>query len=142
MNETEVTGSINEVQLAYSKMTEHSKKAELDSFLSYYNDSPYFLSISADGKMSNFNEFKRLCTDYYSGLKEQSIVTLQENIQVLDESTVILAWTGNITANFKNGDIIKMNNYSITSVFKKIEGNWKVVHDHESALPPEIIRQN
>jgi ketosteroid isomerase-like protein len=122
-------------------MTEHSKKAQVDSFLSYFADSPYFLSISADGKMSELDEFRKLCGGYYSRLKEQSVVTLQEKVQVLDKSTVILAWTGSITAYFKNGDIIEMANYTITSVFRKFGGEWKVIHDHESALPPVIIRE-
>jgi hypothetical protein len=39
----------------------------------------------------------------------------------------------------KNGDsIIIMNNYSITNVFKKINGTWKIIHSHESSLPPNI----
>jgi ketosteroid isomerase-like protein len=35
---------------------------------------------------------------------------------------------------------MKMNNYSITSIFRKIDNNWKIIHAHESALPPEIIK--
>ena len=141
MTEAESNNIIKDVKDSYDKMTEYSKKAQLDSFLSYYDDSPYFLSISADGKMSNYEEFKNACGEYYNSLKEQRVITTQEKFQVLDETLVIVGWTGNIIANFKNGDIVKMNNYSITSVFKKIDGRWKVIHDHESALPPEIIKR-
>jgi ketosteroid isomerase-like protein len=141
MAEAESNNIIKDVKDSYDKITEYSKKAQLDSFLSYYDDSPYFLSVSADGKMSNYEEFKNACGEYYNSLKEQRIITTQEKFQVLDETLVIVGWTGNIIANFKNGDIVKMNNYSITSVFKKIDGRWKVIHDHESALPPEIIKR-
>jgi ketosteroid isomerase-like protein len=141
MTEAASNDIIKDVKDSYDKITEYSKKAQLDSFLSYYDDSPYFLSVSADGKMSNYEEFKNACGEYYNSLKEQRIITTQEKFQVLDETLVIVGWTGNIIANFKNGDIVKMNNYSITSVFKKIDGRWKVIHDHESALPPEIIKR-
>ena len=53
MTETNSDNIIKEVKYSYDKITEYSQKAQLDSFLSYYDDSPYFLSISADGKMEN-----------------------------------------------------------------------------------------
>jgi len=140
MTQAESDRIINEVKNAYNKITEHSQKAQLDSFLSYYDNSPYFLSISADGKMNNCKEFKKTCSEYYTLLREQSIITTREQFQLLDKNIVIVGWTGNIIANFKNGDIVKMNNYSITSVFKKIDEKWKIIHDHESALPPDIIK--
>jgi ketosteroid isomerase-like protein len=35
-----------------------------------------------------------------------------------------------------------MNNYGITNVFKKTDGQWKIIHSHESSLPPVIIKKN
>jgi hypothetical protein len=63
-----------------------------------------------------------------------------EKFHVVDTNLVILGWTGDIIAQFKSGDTMKMSNYSVTSVFKKIDSKWKVIHSHESALPPEIIK--
>ena len=60
---------------------------------------------------------------------------------VIDPNFVVLGWTGNIVAQFRNGDIMNMNNYSITSLFKKIDNKWKVIHSHESVLPPDIIKK-
>ncbi len=59
-------------------------------------------------------------------------------MNVLMKSLAIAGWTGNIVAQFKNGDSMIMNNYSITNVLKKIDGEWKIIHSHESALPPVI----
>ena len=141
MTEAESENIADDVKNIYYKITEHSKKAHLDSFLSFYDDSPNFLSISADGKMSNYDEFKRACSQYYSSIKEQAIVTTREKFNVLDKNLVVVSWTGNIIASFKNGDVAKMINYSITSLFKKVDGEWKIIYDHESALPPEIIKE-
>ena len=132
---------IAEVKSVFDKITEYSEKAQVDSFLSCYADSPDFLHFSSDGKMRNYEEFKKICTEYYTSLKEQKIITTQEKFHVLDTNLVISGWTGNIIAQFKNGDTRKMDNYSITMVFKKIDGRWKVIHSHESALPPEIIKK-
>jgi len=35
---------------------------------------------------------------------------------------------------------MKMKNYGVTFVFKKIDNQWKVIHSHESSLPPEILK--
>jgi len=141
MTEAETQDIEKNVKGILNKMTEYSERAQSDLFLCCYDNSPTFLHFSSDGKMRNYEEFKKICTEYYNTLKEQKIMTIQEKIQVIDADLVVVGWTGNIVARFKNGDIMKMNNYSITSVFKKIDNKWKVIHAHESALPPEIIKQ-
>ena len=141
MTEAESNQIIKEVKSTSDKLTEYSEKAQLDSFLSCYADLPDFLHFSSDGKMRNYEEFKKICTVYYDSLKEQKVITNQEKFHVLDTNLVISGWTGNIIAQFKNGDEMKMDNYSITSLFKKIDGKWKIIHSHESALPPEIIKK-
>ena len=142
MNETEIERTISAVKECYGRMTECSSKAELANFLSYYDNSPYFMSLTADGKMNNYEEFESGCAEYYNALKEQKLTTIKERFQVLDEKLVIVGWTGHIVATFKKGDSLIMNNYTITSVFKKINEQWKVIHDHESAPPPQLVKKN
>ncbi len=36
---------------------------------------------------------------------------------------------------------MKMKNYAVTSIFGKLNNEWKVIHSHESALPPEIVKK-
>ena len=141
MTEAESKQIIKEVKGIFDKIFEYSQSAQLDSFLICYDNSPTFLHISSDGKMRNYEEFKNISAEYYKSLQEQKISTTQETFQILNADFVILAWTGNIIAQFKNGNTMKMNNYSITSVFQKIDNKWKVIHSHESSLPPEIIKK-
>ncbi|MFI5187156.1 MAG: nuclear transport factor 2 family protein [Chitinophagales bacterium] len=141
MTDAETSDIAKNVKDIYGKMTEYSEGAQLDSFLSYYDNSPAFLHISSDGKMRNYAEFKKICTEYYTTLKRQKVSTIMEKYNVMDPNFVIVGWTGTIIAEFKNGDIMNMNNYSITNMFKKIDGKWKIIHSHESALPPEIIKK-
>jgi len=140
MTEAETHDIEKGVKDIFDKMTEYSEGAQSDLFLSYYDNSPTFLHFSGDGKMRNYEEFKKVCTEYYNSLKEQKIITIQEKINVIETNLVVLGWTGNIIAQFKSGDTMKMNDYSITSLFKKIDNKWKVIHSHGSSLPPEIIK--
>ena len=141
MTETQTHDIVKDVKGTLDKMTEYSERAQSDLFLSYYDNSPTFLHFSGDGRMRTYDEFKKTCAEYYDALKEQKITTIQEKIHVIDKNLVVLGWTGNIVAKFKVGDIMKMSNYSITSVFKKIDNKWKVIHSHESSLPPEVIKE-
>ena len=141
MTESQIHDIVKDVKGTFDKITEYSEAAQLDLFLSYYDNAPTFLHFSADGKMRNYEEFKKICAEYYNTLKGQKITTIEQKIHVIDANLVILGWTGNIVAQYKSGDVMKMNNYSITSLFKKIKNKWKVIHAHESSLPPEIIKK-
>jgi SnoaL-like domain len=142
MTEAESNNIVKGIKDIHEKLTEYSEKAQLDSFISCYDNSSTFLHFSSDGKMRNYEEFKKICTEYYKALKQQKILTITEKLNVINNKLVILGWTGNIIAQFKNGDTMKLNNYSITSVFKDIDNKWKIIQSHESGLPPEIIKKN
>jgi ketosteroid isomerase-like protein len=140
MNTTESDQILKDLKSVFDKMIAYSEEAQLDSFMSCYDDSATFLHIGPDGKMTNFEEFKKSCAEYYATLKQQKISTIKEKFNVIDSNLVISGWSGNIIAQFKNGDTMIMNNYSITNVFKKIKDRWKIIHSHESALPPEMFK--
>ena len=141
MTEAEFQAATKEVKAVFDKLGKYAEHAEVDSFLGCYDNSPAFLHFSADGKMRNYEEFNGICSEYYSALGYQKLSTITENFNALGPDLVITGWTGNITAHFKNGDIMNMYNYSISNLFKKIKGQWRIIHSHESSLPPEIIKK-
>ena len=53
---------------------------------------------------------------------------------------MVFCWSGDIDAYFKNGDTMKMQNYTATYLCRKIGGEWKIIHSHDSALPAQIIK--
>lgn len=140
MTEARPDQFIKEVKNIVDKMAKYSEEAQSDHFLSFYHNSPAFLHFSSDGKMRNYEEFKKICSEYYTSLRQQKLSTIAEKFNVVDIDLVIVGWTGNIIAEFKNGDTMIMNDYSVTNVFKRIDSNWRIIHSHESSLPPEIIK--
>jgi len=142
MQDVDTNQIAKQVKLVADSLIRYSEEAQLDLFLKGYDDSPSFSHFSSDGKRRNYEELKNICTEYYTALKEQKISTLMERINVIDEDLVIIGWNGNILAQLKNGDSIIMNNYAITNVFKKVGGQWKIIHSHESSLPPVITKKN
>jgi hypothetical protein len=131
---------ITEVANVAGKWKETSQAAALDVFLSCYDNAAGFVYISSDGKTRNYADFSNICTGYYQALRDQRADTHEETFHVLAQDLVIHCWTGNILAQFKNGSMMKMNNYTVTNVFKKLGDTWKIIYSHESALPPEMIK--
>jgi len=129
---------IKEVKKVSDTITRFCEKAQADSLLQCYADTDDFLAFSGDGKMRKYSEYKNLCTAYYNSVTGQEISTIHEVFHVIDPNLVILGWTGNINAFLKNGDVMRLKDYSVTFIFKKIGNQWKVIHSHESSLPPEI----
>jgi len=141
MTDLETAIIIADVKRFFDSMTGFSEKALSAAFLECYNNSPDFLAFSNDGIMRHYDEFKQICTGYYDRLKQQRIETIQEKFRVIDKNLVIVGWTGNIVADFKNGDTLKMKGYAVTYLFKRIDNTWKVIHSHESSPPPEFIKK-
>ena len=137
MTEAESHDVTKEVKGVFDKLGKYSEQSQVDSFLDCYDNSPSFLHFSADGKMRNYKEFKDVSSEYYSALEYQTLSTITEKFIALDTDLVISGWTGNIIAHLKNGDIVRMYNYSISNLFKKINDHWKIIYSHESSLPPE-----
>ncbi len=131
---------INEVKEASGAITRFASRADTAGLLQCYAAVAEFRACAGDGSMRKFDAFKTLCTDYFGPVASQNFVTVQQDFNILDANLVIMGWTGNIQAFFKNGDVMNLNNYAVTNVFKKINGGWKVVHSHESSLLPEIIK--
>jgi len=141
MTETESQTVVTEINSALDILTTHSESAQTEAFLGCYHNAPEFLAFGGDGQMRNFDEYKKICIEYYTSLKEQKLVTIHKKFNVIDANHVIAGWTGNIDALFRNGDRMIMNNYSVTYVFRKIKDQWKIIHSHESSLPPEVTRK-
>jgi ketosteroid isomerase-like protein len=132
---------IKEVMPVFEAITRYTSGAQADSLLKSYSDTPDFLHISSDGTIRDYAGFKKVCGEYYETVKEQKLTKTREIFQVLDDSTVLLCWSGNIDAHIKNGGIMKLSNYTVTFLFKKINGEWKVIHSHESAPPPQMMKE-
>ncbi len=54
-------------------------------------------------------------------------------INVFDEETAMVLFKGKAKGESKDGVIMNLNYFNASMLFKKIDGDWKVVYTHESA---------
>jgi len=130
---------LREMKTLVENLIHYTETAQVGPLLGCYSASPDFLAVSPDGVIRNYTEFAKTCQDYYESLMQQKLTTNHHIFHVLDDTTVLWCWSGNIDAAFKNGDAWSMQHYTVTFLFKKTNGEWKVIHSHESGLAPQII---
>ncbi len=99
-------------------------KFHSDSSFRYYSNMKLVISSNAD--------FKKLFPQYMSTTKSWKIEVSNPVVQVLDEKVAVIGFIGKaemITTDNKESDF---GSGAYTYVWKKIDGEWKIVHIHDS----------
>ena len=66
----DITKNIKDVS---DKITGYSERAQLDLFLNCYDNTADFLHISSDGKLRNYEEFKKSVLNTMTPLKNKKL---------------------------------------------------------------------
>ncbi|OFY68411.1 MAG: hypothetical protein A2Y71_09070 [Bacteroidetes bacterium RBG_13_42_15] len=130
----------SEVKKDFNVMLELVQKLDLETAFKYYLDSPDFMGIGPDGMIMDFAQFKKANEDMVNAAKSMHFTTIKEDIKVLgsDQVFFIYQYSGEIILN--NGEKIAYDKIAMTLLYKKVEGVWKIVFFHESALPPVMTK--
>jgi hypothetical protein len=92
MTEARSDQIIKEVQNIINEMAKYSEEVQSDHFLSFYDNSN-FLHFSGDGKMRNYEEFKKICNEYYISIISTKAFDNRRKFNVVDTNLVIVGWT-------------------------------------------------
>jgi hypothetical protein len=131
---------INEVKKDFYTMVEACNKVDLQTALKYYLDSPDFIGLGVDGMLIDFATFKKMNEDFFNAAKSVQFPSIKEVFKVLAEDKVLLIWQYKAEAILKTDEKISFDKVGLTFLFEKIEGAWKIVYYHESALPPVMTK--
>ncbi len=95
--------------------------------------------IGADGTLCDYRQYVDNNVSYLRTCSSFKLTTLNEQIRVYDRRLAILSWIYKAEATLKTGERDLFESAGATFVFAKIGEEWKVVHYHESALPPTRV---
>ncbi len=140
LTDTEKEVIINEVKKEFNAMVEACNKADIQPALKYYLDSPDFIGLGVDGMLIDFATFKKMNEDFFNSAKSVQFPSIKEVFKVLAEDKVLLIWQYKAEVILKTDEKISFDNVGVTFLFEKIEGAWKIVYYHESALPPVMTK--
>jgi ketosteroid isomerase-like protein len=125
-----------EVVQAMQDLIAAVEHADCAAALKFTADVPEFRFADIDGQQYDYAGFKKLTTEAFAGLSALKFPR-NHDILVLGPDTVLVLWHGALGMTQKDGSALHWDNYSITSLFKRLGGTWKIVFQHESGLPAQ-----
>lgn len=122
-----------EIKPVLTQIIENSEKGDLEKAIGPYLNSTEFIGIS-NGQVFDFNGLKEGNKQYFDAMKEQKFTETLLKYTFIDKETVIVTWGGSAIAELKDGQKLKIDPFTATLIFKKIEGAWRVLYSHESSV--------
>jgi hypothetical protein len=98
----------------------------------FHSDSSFRYCRNMRIGVSSNEEFKKLLPVYMSGVKSWKIEVSTPTIQVLSENVAVISFTGKAELTTKENKVSDEGTGAYTYVWQKINGQWRIVHIHES----------
>jgi hypothetical protein len=115
----------------------------LDMVLAFraFDSSDDFLMMGTDGKLADINSYLQSNIDYLMSCEKFKLTTRSKEIRILGRDTAIFAWAYAAEALLKAGERDIIEGAGASFVFKRVNGQWKVIYYHESSSPPKRIKK-
>jgi ketosteroid isomerase-like protein len=108
--------------------------AALDGSTALKSFSPEMVSCF-DSLLMDYQSYERSWTAYTEGLASIKITPIKEDYIILTKDFVIDTWVGKVEELMKSGEKVTYNPMRYTNVFKKADGQWKIVFAQSSGIP-------
>lgn len=125
-----------EIREIAGKIFQNLEKMDAEALFQSYSNSSDFMFITTDGSMAGFQEAKNHHAAWFKSLSSLKVTTNKDNFRFLACNIVIYGWTGKFEMTLTSGQQLKNDKFGITFIFNKVNNQWKVIHQHSSALPP------
>ncbi|HNW56895.1 MAG TPA: nuclear transport factor 2 family protein [Bacteroidales bacterium] len=121
------------VKAFYESMTVNDT-AKLMSFMDF---GPEMTVINIAG-LFNSKEMRKTAGKFFAVVEKQTFETKSEKYTVVDPDCFIYTWYGKNGVYIKGGEPIIYDDLLGSYTFRKIKGEWKIIHLHESTKIPEV----
>jgi len=128
-----------EIKTAINTLIEGCEALDMAQAFAIFQDSPEFLMMATDGAVCGYQTYLKNNIDYLVTCSRFKLTTYREEIRVLSPEMAVFAWSYGAEATLKTGERDLVENAGASFLFKRIEGEWKVVYYHESSAPPVRI---
>ena len=98
-----------------------------------YLDFPAFISIS-NGQMSDYKKFMIENKYYFEAIKSQKFSNSKMIYTYINSKNVIITWSCLAIIHMKDEHELKIDPYTATFIFKKVNELWKVIYAHGSGI--------
>ena len=112
------------------------EKMSAEALFQSYSNTHDFMFLTTDGSMMGLQEAKNHHVAWFNSLSSLKVTTMKEEFRFLPGNIVICGWQGEFKMTIGSGQQLKIDKFGITFIFSKTDNQWKVIHQHSSALPP------
>ena len=138
-NEKEIIKS--ELQSRMNQIIQSNEMGNFKKSIEPYLDYPEFIIIS-NGQISDYNNFIITNEQYFEALKFQKFSESTFTYTFLNSENVIITWGCTALVQMRNEQEIKINPYTATFIFKKVNDLWKVIYAHGSGVYVPIVNSS
>jgi hypothetical protein len=124
----------NEVEAVADSIWAKWEELNPEGALTYYSDSPDWVSFNSVGSRYDFQTYKKLATDFKNSAATYKWTTIRRNFILVTKDIVICNWVGKEETLWKSGDKTIFDPHTYTLIFKKISGKWKLDYSHDSGI--------
>ncbi len=110
--------------------------AALDGNIAIKSFSPEMVSCY-DTFLLDYESYKESWKIYTESRESIKITPIKEDYIILIREFVIDTWVGKVEEVMKTGDKVIYNPIRYTNIFKKADGQWKIVFAQSSGIPAE-----
>jgi ketosteroid isomerase-like protein len=130
-----------EILEAVSTIFKNLHNMDAEALYQSYAESPDFIQISTEGSMVDFQNAKNLHAKWFTTLSSLNVTPIKETFRFLPCNTVIYLWLGKFEMTTKQGRQLKVDQFGITFIFRKMDSQWKVIFQQGSSLPPVSVKE-
>lgn len=136
MTAQEQENAKNEIREAVKVIFQNLEKMDAEALFQSYSNSSDFMFLTTDGSMIGWSEAKNHHAAWFKSLSALQVTTIRDEFRFLPGNIVICGWQGKFEMTLGSGQQVRNDKFGITFVFSKTDNQWKVIHQHSSALPP------
>jgi hypothetical protein len=125
-----------EIAGAVDVILQNLEKMDIEALGQSYSDTIGFLLITTDGTMADLGMSRNGHAAWFKSLSALDVTTAREEFRFLPGSDVICSWLGKFDMTPRTGGKLLIDRFGITFIFRKIDGQWKVIYQQSSSLPP------
>ncbi len=126
-----------EITAMVDSIASSANELRTDYFKRTYWNNEQFVGIDLTGA-KGFDSYMKETDEMYAQMKSINFMEDNVRVNVFDTQTAMVLFEGKAKGESKEGVIMNLSNFNASMLFRKIDGNWKVVYTHQSA-DQEII---
>ena len=131
---SKIKAEVKEVMDAINKAAE---EANFEFIAQLWLDSPDFV-CTLNGNSYTYKEAQESLKPLLASLKNQKFTLFSENFIVLDNATVVYSNKCKWLVTLKNGQSIQQEPWASLSIFKKVDGKWRIISGTESGVEKSV----